>query len=749
MFSIAGFTEIACEIIYLAIFEAEKLGYEDVNTRHLLYGLTGVKDSISALILNDVISASEVEKKIVKLKILEHNKLTEENFTPLVKKILDNAKTKAKISGFSLAGSEHILTEFLQEENNYGLLILQEKKIPIENIYLKCLSYNLNTKDTIYKPKKQKNPLTTFGRNLTKLAKEKKLDPLIGRKNELNRIIQILTRRKKNNPCLIGEAGVGKTVVVEGLAEKIANGDVPDSLKNKKIFSLDISLLLSGTKYRGDFEERLKNILTQTKSKNIILFIDEIHNIVGTGAAEGAIDAANILKPKITGGEIQLIGSTTIDEYSKHIEKDPALERRFQPVLINEPTRMQTIQILHGIKEKYEKFHEIKITKSAIKTATYLSIRYIPDRFLPDKAIDLIDEAASRKKLICSKNKKNFMAQRLTSKDILKILSFWTNISIKQLTQTEINRLNTLEQKINKQIFGQEKAVSSLVNAIKRNKTGISSQNKPIGTFLFVGPTGVGKTALCKTLAKTFYGDQKNMLKLDMSEFMEPNSVAKLIGAPPGYVGFNRPNPLTNKIKRSPYLVICFDEIEKAHPDIFNILLQIMDEGVLTDSHYKKINFKNSIIILTSNLFSKSKTNYSSIGFSSNKINNIYKKEIVENELKKVFKPEFLSRIDEIILFNSLSDKSIKNIIKKELNKLIERLKTQNFKLTYKEDIVEYIFNISKNSNSDARSIKKIVTTKIENLISENILHKKITKKSNLILSIKNSKPNVFYNKTS
>ncbi len=739
MFSIAGFTDMACEVLNLAIFEAEKLGYKDVNTRHLLYGLTGVKDSISALILNNSITAGDVEEKIKRLPTNSSEKLTANNFTPLVKKILENAKIKARSYGFSLAGSEHILIELLQEEQNYGVLIFNEKKIPIENIYIKCLSYNFNSKDQIYKSKKQTNPLTTYGKDLTKLAKENKLDPLIGRNEELNRIIQILTRRKKNNPCLIGQAGVGKTVVVEGLAEKITKGLVPQSLKNKKIISLDITLMLSGTKYRGDFEERLKNTLLYANTKkNIIIFIDEIHNIVGTGAAEGAIDAANILKPKITKGEIQLIGSTTIDEYSKHIEKDPALERRFQPVFIKEPTKTQTIKILNGIKEKYETYHNIKISNQAIKTATSLAIRYIPDRFLPDKAIDLIDEASSRKKLYLRKDQKN-NTQKLTSKDILKVLSCWTNIPIKQLNKTEIDKLNNLEKRINNMIFGQEKAVSSLVDAIKRNKTGTSSQNRPIGTFLFVGPTGVGKTALCRVLAKTYYGDDNSLIKLDMSEFMEPNSISKLIGAPPGYVGFDRVNPLTTKIKRSPYLVVVFDEIEKAHPDVFNILLQIMDEGVLTDSQSKKINFKNTIIILTSNLSPINTSMQKNIGFYSKEFHKTYNKTIIKDTLKKTFKPEFLGRIDEIILFDSLSNSTIKNIIKKELDELKNRLKIQSLNFFYTNDVIEFIFNLNKKKNSGARSIKNIITKNIETLISNNILNKTITKNCDFTLFTKSS----------
>ncbi len=745
MNTIAGFTNVACEILNLAIFEAEKLGYDNVNSRHLLYALAAVDGSISSIILNENITALEIEEKIKKLPNKNKQKLTPNSFTPLVVRILENAKNKAKSYGFALAGSEHILIELLQEEENYGLILFTEKKISLENIYIKCLSYNFNMKNKLTKQIKQSSPLSRFGKDLTQLAKESELDPLIGREEELTRIIQILSRRKKNNPCLIGEAGVGKTVIVEGLAKKIVKGLVPKSLKNKRIISLDIALILSGTKYRGDFEERLKNILLRaTNTNNIIIYIDEIHNIVGTGAAEGAIDAANILKPKITRGEIQLIGSTTIDEYTKHIEKDPALERRFQPIIVCEPTKKQTIKILNGIKSKYEKFHNLKITPNAIKTATELAIRYIPERCLPDKAIDIIDEAASRKNLIfettLKEQNKPISSLKLYSKDILEIVSCWTNIPLKQLNKNEIETLNMLEERLNKQIFGQEEAVSSLVNAIKRSKTGTSSENSPIGTFLFVGPTGVGKTALCKVLAKTFYGSENSIIKLDMSEFMEPNSISKLIGAPPGYVGYDKPNPLTTKIKKSSYLVIVFDEIEKAHPDIFNILLQIMDEGVLTDSKAKKINFKNSIIILTSNLSSKYFKNWQNIGFSDKKNSNNLAKTKIKEELKKTFKPEFLSRIDEIIFFKNLSKETIKNIIKKTLKELKQRLKKLNYKINFKESVVTHILNLNTNNNSGARGIKNLITKNVENLISYNILNKKIIKKTKYVIFAENKK---------
>ncbi len=740
MFTIAGFTNIACEILNLAIFEAEKLGYEDINTRHLLYGLTGVKDSISSLILNEYITPFEIEAKIKKNTNTNKKKLNANNFTPLVQKILENAKKKARLHGIFLAGSEHILLEFLQEEENFGLMLLHDKNISIENLYIKCLSYNFNLHPQFLKQKNINPEMLQFGTNLTQLAKSNKLDPLIGRKQELSRIIQILTRRKKNNPCLIGESGVGKTVVVEGLATKIAKGFVPKSLQNKTIFSIDMALLLSGTKYRGDFEKRIKNIiLNASKKNNIIFFIDEIHTIIGAGAAEGAIDAANILKPKIEKGEIQIIGSTTIEEYSKYIEKDPALERRFQSVLINEPTKYQTIKILQGIKSKYENFHNVKITNSAIKTAVTLSMRYIPDRYLPDKAIDLIDEASSNKKLLVDKdsNIKNTKL-KITSKDIFKIISFWTNIPHNQLSSNELDRLTKLELTLNQQIFGQKKAISALVNAIKRNKTGTSCTNKPIGSFLFVGGSGVGKTELCKVLAKTFYGSDKNILKLDMSEYMESNSISKLLGAPPGYVGHNTPNPITTKLKSSPYLVVIFDEIEKAHPDVLNILLQIMDEGVLTDANNKKINFKNTIIILTSNIYTPNMQNAKTIGFSNNnKLNN---DKILSQVLKKKFKPEFLSRLDEIILFKNLSKKTLINIVEKNLNELKQRLKALNYHLEYTKKIPEYIIKINKNKNSGARAIQNIIKTKVENLISDYILNKTIKKHSKFKLSTKNNK---------
>ena len=747
MINIAGFTDMARKVLQLAIYKAEKLGYENVNSRHLLYGLVGVVDSISSLILTENISSMEIEENLIKIPSKTYKKLTINDFTPLVKKILENAKKKANAYGFSLAGSEHILIEFLQEEKNFGALLLHEKKIQIENIFIKCLSYNFSMKEPLYNEKKQNSLLLKFGRNLTDLAKENKLDPLIGRKNELTRIIQILTRRKKNNPCLIGEAGVGKTVVVEGLAQKIVKGLVPNSLKDKKIISLDISLIISGTKYRGDFEERLKNILNKaTKKQNTILFIDEIHNIVGTGAAEGAIDAANILKPKITKGEIQLIGSTTINEYSAYIEKDPALERRFQPVIVEEPNKSQTIKILRGIKSKYELFHKIKITESSIKAATNLAKRYIPDRFFPDKAIDLIDEAAARKKLLFS-NKTNLKNKnynlKLTTKDILKIISLWTNIPLNGLNSSELKSINNLESKIKKEIFGQEKAIDSLVNAIKKNKTGTSVENKPIGTFLFVGPTGVGKTALCKVLAKTLYNNENNLLKLDMSEFMESNSVSKLLGAPPGYVGYEKPNLLTTKLKRNSCLVIVFDEIEKAHPDIFNLLLQIMDEGILTDSQGKKLNFKNSIIILTSNISFK---NLKKIGFKTSEKNEYVKNQLIKTELKKFFKPEFLSRINDIIVFKKLSNHNLKCIIKKNLNELKIRIKKLNYNFTYENNLIDYILKLNENNNNiGARGIKNLISKHVENLISQNILNKTIKKHSDFILKVQNNKIKIFF----
>ncbi len=788
MYIFPGFTDIACESLNLALCEAKKLGHTCVGTEHLLYGLAGILDSVSTLILNrNNIRASQIEKKLISVVgrgIPEE--LTPDDFTARVKRIMGKAIEEAKNMNMDLAGTEHLLIGFLQEQDSYGMLILQEIGGSPKDIYAHCISHNCAFDKTLKEgknTKKSENSLKKYGRDLTQLAQEDKIDPLVGRKKEIERTIQILTRRSKNNPCLIGEPGVGKTAVVEGLATRIVKGEVPDSLKNKKIISLDLTAMISGAKYRGDFEERIKSILDETKkNKGVILFLDEIHNIVGAGAAEGAIDAANILKPKLARGEVQLIGATTIEEYHKEIEKDAALERRFQPITVDEPTEKEAKSILFGIREKYEKFHDLKISDEAIESAVTMSKRYINDRFLPDKAIDLIDEASSRKKFynmslsnpkMKIKNEiaeirkemtnqfilKNYEAasklrhvekqliEKLStisvnvkklvvdSNDIADVVAGWTGVPVTQITKSERERLLCLEKEIQKDIVGQNKAVSTIARAIRRNRSGIGCEKRPIGNFLFIGPTGVGKTALCKTLSKSMFGDEDSIIKLDMSEYMEPHSVSKIIGAPPGYVGYDEGGRLTEQVRRKPYSVILFDEIEKAHKDVFHILLQVMDEGILTDSNGRKVNFSNCVIILTSNIAAEKLIKEQNIGFSSENWNQKQAMGIIKDELKKVFKPEFLSRLDEIIIFEKLSYETLKSIAYMQLDELAVRMKKLNYNLIYDELAVKHVLNLNSDNNQGARSLKRILVTNVEDLISEKILNGDIIKGDQILLT--------------
>ena len=771
MYKFSGFTDLACEALQSALAEAEKLGYSCVGTEHLLYGLAAVSDSVSAFILNkNSITAGKIETKLIS--VVGRNlpqKLSPNDFTPRVRKIMDQAIQSANEMNMELAGTEHLLIEFLQEKESYGMLILQEIGGVYREIYAQCLSYDCDVYKQIKKTKKvssKQNIFQKYGKDLTWLAREGKIDPLVGRELEIERIIQILTRRKKNNPCLIGEPGVGKTAVVEGLALKIINRDVPDSLKNKKVISLDFSAMLSGAKYRGDFEERIKSVLDEVEaSKNVILFLDEIQNIVGAGAADGAIDAANILKPKMARGDIQLIGATTPEEYSREIEKDSALERRLQPILVNEPDEEETQNILFGLKEKYEAFHKLKISDTAIKSAIKLSKRYINDRFLPDKAIDLIDEAASRKRFHNEIKRKTFVLAQMKSQipakvfdqkvatgvlehgpeqtivtddDVADVVSCWTGVPVSQITKSERQRLMFLESEIKSRIFGQEKAIATLARAIKRNRTGISCENRPIGNFMFVGPTGVGKTALCRELSVAMFGNEKNLIKLDMSEYMEPHSVSKLIGAPPGYVGFETSGRLTDQIRRKPYAVVLFDEIEKAHKDVYNMLLQIMDDGILTDSHGRKINFKNCIIILTSNLASEILEKEKNIGFAPENQEQNFSMKLMKNELKKTFTPEFLGRLDEIIVFDKLSYQTLKLITLKHLNQLKTRMKNLGYKLVFDESVVKYILNCDIDKQKGARGIKNVITREVEDLISDKILKGNARKGDRIVINAAN-----------
>ena len=622
-----------------------------------------------------------------------------------------------------------------------------------------------------------------------------KIDPVIGRENEIQRVIQILSRRSKNNPCLIGEPGVGKTAIAEGLALKIVKGTVPEILKDKRIVSLDLTGMVAGTKYRGDFEERIKGVIDEVKnSKDIILFIDEVHTLMGTGSAEGAVDAANILKPSLARGELQLIGATTIDEYRKNIEKDSALERRFQPIMVGEPSVEDAIEILKGIRDKYEAHHKVKITDDAVKSAVILSHRYIGDRFLPDKAIDLVDEACSKvrlksmtppdeikemeekiSKISAEKemavNQQDFeraaklrdeekeLQQKYNSEkakwqssdinhdlqvvesDIAEIVSGWTGVPVSQMTEEESQRLLRMEDEIHRRIVGQEKAVSAVSRAIRRGRAGLKDPKRPIGTFLFCGPTGVGKTELTKALAESMFGDENAMIRLDMSEFMEKHTVSKLIGSPPGYVGFDEGGQLTEKVRRKPYSVILFDEIEKAHPDVFNALLQILDDGILTDSQGRKVDFKNTVIIMTSNvgarLINEEKASFGFVA-NENRHSDEKIKEAVMSELKNTFRPEFLNRIDDTIVFTRLDENHIKEIAKRLLKGLESRMKALEIGITFDESVVDFISKAGYDKVYGARPLKRAIQTKIEDVLSEKILDKSLEKNKSYTCSVEN-----------
>ena len=670
----------------------------------------------------------------------------------------------------------------MKEGDSIAVRILLNLKLNPQKLYNEILKITNEdfadigkTKEIIRKEKSKNNAmptLTQYGIDLTKQASEGKLDPVIGRNTEIERVIQILSRRSKNNPCLIGEPGVGKTAVIEGLAEKIISGEVPDTLKNKKIITIDISSMVAGAKYRGDFEDRIKKALNEVKKvENIILFIDEIHTIVGAGSAEGAIDAANILKPMLARGEIQLIGATTINEYRKYIEKDAALERRFSPVNVNEPTKEESIEILKGLRDKYESHHNLKITDEAIISAVELSMRYIFDRFLPDKAIDLIDEASSSVKIkeftqpekikeiekniekikeekeesikvqnferaVILRNEEDRLKQELeieqkkwnfgetkkilqiTQEDIAEVISKWTGIPVKKINEDENEKLKKLEETLHKRVIGQEEAVKSIAKAIKRSRIGLRDPNRPISSFIFLGPTGVGKTELSKALAESLFGNENEMIRVDMSEYMESHSISKIIGAPPGYVGFDEGGGLTEKVRRKPYSVVLFDEIEKAHPDIMNILLQILEDGILTDSQGRVVNFKNTIIIMTSNIGARAITNKNALGFSSNNQSDIeteyenIKKEVM-SELKQQLRPELINRIDEIIVFRKLTVGEMKDIIKIMLTKTQKRLNENNIKIKIEENIYEQILSKVKDFNYGARPLRKLIQTEI------------------------------------
>lgn len=784
--------EIALEI---ANEIAAKLGHNYIGTEHLLYGLVEEANGVASKVLaNQGITSAEVLKEIEDLiGINEEASITDIDaigFTPRTKRVIENAFMEARRLNSQYIGTEHLLVGIMREGDSVAVRIMMDLNVNPQKLYNEIVKTINETDSKEQGAKRGSNrgsfnstpTLNQYGSDLTKRATEGKLDPVIGRSTEIDRVIQILSRRTKNNPCLIGEPGVGKTAIAEGLAEKIVAGDVPETLKNKRVVSVDISSMVAGAKYRGDFEERIKKSLDEVrKAGDVILFIDEIHTIVGAGSAEGAVDAANILKPLLARGEIQVIGATTTNEYRKYIEKDAALERRFSPVTVEEPSEEDAIKILEGLRDKYEAHHNVKITDDAIKAAVDLSIRYVNDRYLPDKAIDLIDEAASKVKMqsytkpdsirkleeeiekvnkekeeaIATQNfekaaklrdkqrtKKEKLEEEqakwkdgntknvitLNKENIAEVIARWTGIPAYKITETESDKLRHLEENLHKRVIGQNEAVSAVAKAIRRGRVGLTDPNRPTGSFLFLGPTGVGKTELAKALAEAMFGNEDAMIRIDMSEFMESHSVAKLIGSPPGYVGYDEGGQLTEKVRRKPYSVILFDEMEKAHPDVMNMLLQILEDGRLTDSQGRTVNFKNTIIIMTSNVGAKLITDKNKLGFANDKsaenekqeYENI-KKEVLA-ELKKQFRPEFINRIDDIIVFHKLNNEDINKIMEIMLKQVQKRLELQNYKVEIDDSAKELIAKKGVDNNYGARPLRRSIQNMLEDKIAEAIL---------------------------
>ena len=796
------FTNKAKKVIEIANDISVEFGHNYIGTEHILYGLVKEGEGIAAKVLNNKgITDEKVKVKIEEILGIGRDIKETLGFTPRTKRVLENAFLEAKRIGYNYIGTEHLLLAIMKEGDCVAVRIITELNVEISKIYNEIAKV-INEEESDREIKKDIErgkgsysltpTLNQFGEDITLQAEDGKFDNIIGREKEIERIIQILSRRTKNNPCLIGEPGVGKTAIVEGLAEKVVLGEVPESLKNKRIVSVDISGMVAGAKYRGDFEERIKKALNEVKKvEDVILFIDEIHTIVGAGAAEGAIDAANILKPLLARGEIQLIGATTIEEYRKYIEKDSALERRFSPVDVGEPTEKETIEIIKGIRDKYEAHHNVKITDEAVNSAVTLSVRYITDRFLPDKAIDLIDEAASQVRMkiftepdeiktleekleIISKEKeeaiynqefekaaklrdneqqtrekleeeitkwrkaKNKDITEIGEENIAEIISKWTGIPAQRLTEDENQKLQHLEDKLHERVIGQNEAVEAVAKAIRRGRVGLKDPKRPIGSFLFLGPTGVGKTELSKALSEILFDNENSMIRLDMSEYMEAHSVSKLIGSPPGYIGYDGGGQLTEKIRRKPYSVVLFDEIEKAHTDVMNILLQILEDGHLTDSQGREVDFKNTVIIMTSNLGARHITDKKSLGFGNTENDKEYeelKKEVIK-ELKHELRPEFINRIDEIIVFHKLNKQDIENIAQIMLKQVEERLQKQKYIVEIDDGVVKTIIEQGFDSNFGARPLRRTIQNLVEDKISEEILAGNLKKNKKWVLKM-------------
>ena len=804
------FTVKAQNVLNNSLRLARELGHTYIGSEHLLLSLTAEKEGVAAKLLEKRGVTYENVKEALIREVGEgtHSDVTPADMTPRTKRIIEHSAVESHRTGQNYIGTEHILAALLMEGDSVAAKILEELHASLSDIKADLTAFFGVSNESGEPPVRQggarekkkdgalaQSPtLAQYGRDLTALAKEGKIDPVIGRDAETERVIQILSRRQKNNPCLIGEPGVGKTAVVEGLAQRIADGAVPETLRDKQIVTLDVAAMIAGAKYRGEFEERMKNVMEEVRENStIILFIDEIHTIVGAGSAEGAVDAANIIKPALARGEMQLIGATTIAEYRKNIEKDAALERRFQPVTVGEPTQEQAVQILLGLRDKYEAHHKLKITDEAVKAAVSLSARYIADRFLPDKAIDLVDEAASRKRLAThtsppdlkeveeklstlSREKEEAVAAQdfegaarlrdeektlreeyekaksdwensvkdtsvaVEEADIADVVTQWTGIPVSRLLEEESERLLHLEELLQKRVIGQNEAVGAVARAIRRGRMGLKDPKRPIGSFIFAGPTGVGKTELCKSLAELLFGDANAMIRIDMSEYMEKHSVSKLIGSPPGYVGFEEGGQLTEKIRRKPYSVVLFDEIEKAHPDVFNILLQVLEDGVLTDSQGRRVDFKNTVLIMTSNVGASALTGpiKSTVGFAAEaKGEENTRGERVMQALKSTFRPEFLNRIDDIIVFNRLSEENIRAIASLLLSDVQKRIEALEIEVELDPSVAALVAKEGFDPVYGARPLRRAIVRLVEDAFSNAMLEGKFRKGDRVLISEK------------
>jgi len=810
-----NFTPRAQQVLALARKEADRFNHNFVGTEHLLLGLIKLGQGVAVNVLQKLGLDLETVRMEVEKQVgtgPDQKMIGNIPYTPRVKKVLNLASKEAKALNHTYVGTEHILLGLLREGDGVAARVLKNLDIDIEQTrqeILKELDPNFAAQEeqppgeTPEKPapaeKKGdvKTPaLKAFGRDLTEIARKGEMDPVIGRKNEIERVIQILCRRTKNNPVLLGEAGVGKTAIVEGLAQEIASGNVPELLRDKRVITLDLALMVAGTKYRGQFEERIKAVMDEIRrSKNIILFIDELHTIVGAGSAEGTMDASNIIKPALSRGEMQCIGATTLNEYRKYIEKDAALERRFQSVKVEAPSIEEAVLILKGLRVKYEEHHKAEFTDKAIDAAVKLSDRYIPDRFLPDKAIDLMDEAGSRARIgamtrppevkdieaeieeiksrkeraikeqdfegaASMRDKEKQATQKLESvlaawranreekrvkvdeEDILHVVSKWTGIPLKRMEQGEAQRLLAIEDKMARVVIGQREAVSAICKALRRSRADLKDPKRPIGTFALLGPTGVGKTLLAKTLAEQMFGDTKSLIQLDMSEYMEKFNVSRLVGSPPGYVGYEEGGQLTEQVRRKPYSVVLFDEIEKAHPDVWNMLLQILEEGKLTDSVGRVVNFRNTIILMTSNVGSETIKKQSTMGFSPISDENSYEKmrEKIMDEAKRTFKPEFLNRLDDLIVFRSLTKPDLIEILELEVSKVMERLKNKNINLTLDEKAKDFLVQKGYDPNYGARPMRRSVERFLEDPLAEEILKGNLHENDPIQVTMENDK---------